>query len=143
MKKFFSLLLAAVLIISVMAAGMVPVLALTYRVGDADSDGDVTIFDATQIQRSLAKMSVDAGFSAVAADADRNGKLEIYDVTEIQRYLAHYVTAYPIDQIITEEDPTQAPTDEPTSEPTQAATEAPTTAPTVAPTRDPYELPPV
>ena len=70
-----------------------------YRVvGDADGDGDVTIMDATRIQRWLAELSDMDGsaFSGakltdterMAADADGDGEVTIMDATRIQRWLA-------------------------------------------------------
>ena len=59
----------------------------SYIIGDADTDKNVTILDATAIQRTLAKLRVDK-FDDKAADADEDGKVTILDATDIQRYLA-------------------------------------------------------
>ena len=56
-------------------------------VGDADTDKNVTILDATAIQRVLASLPVTA-FDEKAADADEDGNLTILDATAIQRHLA-------------------------------------------------------
>ena len=61
--------------------------ALGDLLGDVDSDGSVTILDATAIQRKLASLHNDV-FIAAASDADGSGELEITDATEIQRFLA-------------------------------------------------------
>ena len=66
-----------------------PVQALI--LGDADIDDDVTIFDATAIQRHLAELPV-AKFDKYAADADEDGDVTIFDATAIQRYLAQLPT---------------------------------------------------
>ena len=55
--------------------------------GDADGDGDVTILDATAIQRMLASIPVEY-FDDVAADVDGDGDVTILDATYIQRFLA-------------------------------------------------------
>ena len=55
--------------------------------GDADDDGEVTILDATTIQRTLASLPVES-FNEAAADADGDGEVTILDATSIQRYLA-------------------------------------------------------
>lgn len=55
--------------------------------GDADDDGEVSIFDATAIQRSLAALPTDS-FVEGAADTDGDGEVTILDATHIQRYLA-------------------------------------------------------
>lgn len=54
---------------------------------DTDGDGNVSITDATTIQRYLAEFELPY-FNAEAADADGNGYITIYDVTYIQRYIA-------------------------------------------------------
>ncbi|MBQ3264555.1 MAG: hypothetical protein IJH07_02135 [Ruminococcus sp.] len=59
--------------------------------GDADNDGEVTIIDATLIQRFLAKTPVYV-FNENTADVDRNGAVETVDVTLIQRSLSHLPT---------------------------------------------------
>ena len=55
--------------------------------GDADSDGEVTILDATAIQRELAGLPV-GSFNEKAADADEDKEISILDATAIQRRLA-------------------------------------------------------
>ena len=56
-------------------------------IGDADKDGEVTILDATAIQRTLASLPTDA-FDETAAEADGDGELSILDATAVQRWLA-------------------------------------------------------
>lgn len=55
--------------------------------GDADGDGEVTILDATVIQRTLASIPV-SFIDKAAADADGDGEVTILDATGIQRTLA-------------------------------------------------------
>ncbi len=59
-----------------------------YILGDTDSDGKVTVVDATFIQKKLASLPVTESFNEAAGDVDRSGKLEITDATFIQKYLA-------------------------------------------------------
>ncbi len=67
--------------------------------GDVDNDGELSIIDATYIQRFLAKLydfiqayylvNLDGGRDKVSVcDFDRDGKTTIFDVTAIQRKLA-------------------------------------------------------
>ena len=56
--------------------------------GDADCDGEVTILDATTIQRVLVNLTV-ASYNEAAADVDGDGEVTIVDATFIQRYLAN------------------------------------------------------
>ena len=67
--------------------------------GDADGDGEVTIVDATKIQRVLANMQ-GAVINETAADVDGDGEVTIVDATLIQRYLAIMPVKYPINEYI-------------------------------------------
>ena len=58
-----------------------------YILGDADGDTEVTILDATSIQRHLASLPTQS-FNEKAADADQDGEVTIIDATTIQRHLA-------------------------------------------------------
>ena len=64
---------------------------LNNLLGDVDGDGEVTIIDATCIQRKLASIQT-AKFIEAAADADEDGSLSIIDATSIQRWLAQLST---------------------------------------------------
>ena len=55
--------------------------------GDTDGDGEVSILDATEIQRHLASLPTQS-FDETAADTDRDGEVTILDATKIQRHLA-------------------------------------------------------
>ena len=68
-------------------------------IGDADGDGQVTIVDATWIQRYLASFTLDF-FDETAADVDGDGEVSILDATWIQRYLAEMPVKFPIDQYV-------------------------------------------
>ncbi|MBQ3286037.1 MAG: dockerin type I repeat-containing protein [Ruminococcus sp.] len=116
MKKLVLIVLTLICLLS--AVGMViPISAASsYIRGDADGDGEVTITDATVIQRTLANIPT-ASFFKKAADVDGDG-LNITDATQIQRYLAEFDNIYHINETVTIPDPTVP-----------------------QPTRDPYELP--
>ena len=59
-----------------------------YVLGDADKDGEVTILDATHIQRFLADLESEENIDMDTADADSDGEVTILDATRIQRFLA-------------------------------------------------------
>ena len=61
------------------------------KLGDVDGDDEVTIIDATCIQRKLASIAT-AKFVEAAADTDKDGELTIIDATVIQRWLAQLPT---------------------------------------------------
>ena len=69
---------------------MAPIYGL---LGDADVDGEVTILDATTIQRVLAGFAV-TDFNEILADADNDMEVSILDATAIQRYLVGLPTSY-------------------------------------------------
>lgn len=56
--------------------------------GDADSDGNRTVIDATVIQRFGAEIIAETGLDIEAADADGDGETTILDATRIQRTIA-------------------------------------------------------
>ncbi len=59
--------------------------------GDTNLDGEVSIVDATLIQKKLAKMLSFNIYQDADADFDCDGKVNISDVTAIQKYLAKIV----------------------------------------------------
>lgn len=77
----------------IMPAKEVCAYAHTYKSGDIDGDGEVTINDATLIQKYLAEVSDIPSTQLVSADADANGVINIQDCTEIQMYISHYIAA--------------------------------------------------
>lgn len=56
--------------------------------GDVDGDGEVTVLDATAIQRKLAYLTVEP-YIEEAADVNGDGNVSIFDATAIQRMLAN------------------------------------------------------
>ena len=95
----------------------IPASADSYIIGDADGDGEVTILDATKIQRVLADLAKDEdGMIARRGDANHDG-LDILDATRIQRYLVGYNDSQqlgfnsPDETVASTEAPTSVPTD--------------------------------
>ena len=68
--------------------------------GDADGDGEVTILDATWIQRTLVDIGGSADFNEAAADVDGDGDMTILDATYIQRYLVGVPVPYAIGETV-------------------------------------------
>ena len=119
LRKAISILFSAVVL--TLAAAVITVSAAGVLLGDADLDGEVTVTDATCVQRTLADLPVSGNFSLTSADIDKSGELEVTDATFIQRWVAQIETPYPIGVM-----PTEAPTEAPTQAPTQAPTVMPT-----------------
>ena len=61
-----------------------------FLLGDVDGDGDVSIIDATTIQRLLARL-LDRPINLDCADVDGDGDVSIIDATKIQRFLAKLI----------------------------------------------------
>ena len=70
----------------------------TILCGDADNDGEITVLDATAIQRVLVDYEV-ASFDIQAADIDGDG-LNIMDATVIQRWMVGYETNRDVGKLI-------------------------------------------
>ena len=62
--------------------------------GDVDSDGVVSISDATEIQLSLAELTTLTEEQQIAADVNKNGKTDIDDATGIQMFLANLIQGF-------------------------------------------------
>ena len=92
--KLLTVLIAAALCFTMLSATVSA--KSTYINGDADGDGEVTIIDATCIQRVLAGLLSDSsGKIALRGDVNQNG-LDVIDATAIQRYLAGLDNPYKI-----------------------------------------------
>ena len=57
--------------------------------GDVDSDGEITILDATHIQRILANLITPTDYMLAVGDYDHDGSFTILDANRIQRFLVN------------------------------------------------------
>lgn len=71
----------------------------TVLLGDADGDREITVIDATSVQRRLADMKL-LSFHERAADVDDDHEITVIDATMIQRFLAGNTQPYNIGQLI-------------------------------------------
>ena len=112
MRRLIAGLTALFLLLSILLCSTVITSAAAHRKGDVDLDGEVTILDATVIQRVLVEMIADSdGHILRYSDIDGGG-LSIMDVTFIQRYLAQMDDGYPIGDIVDDDpQPTEKPTE--------------------------------
>lgn len=62
--------------------------------GDVDYDGNITIIDATCIQRHLASLIELTDGQKLYADTTKDGDISILDVTSIQRFIAQLITEF-------------------------------------------------
>lgn len=65
----------------------------TTKKGDVDGDGEVTVDDATAIQKYAVEFLEFDSEQIAAADVDGDGKVSIGDVTIIQKYIADIITS--------------------------------------------------
>ena len=69
--------------------GKAVVISSASLLGDVDGSGDVTIADATYIQRHIAGVPIPFTLNETVADTDGDGAVTIMDATYIQRWLAN------------------------------------------------------
>lgn len=116
-KRIISILLSFAVILCAVSATLQ--FAATekqgYILGDADGDGEVTVIDATYVQRFATKVKVPIKEETLMnGDVDFDDDLTVVDATFIQRFSTRVKTPYPIGELI---------------EPSQPATEVPITEP--------------
>ncbi len=66
----------------------------TIKLGDADMDGDITIYDSAIIQKYLCKWITEDQINLINADVDKSGDVDIYDAELIQKKLAHIISGF-------------------------------------------------
>lgn len=75
---------------------------VTFILGDADGDGEISILDATKIQRVLASIDPDDdGMITLRGNVNEEKELNILHATKIQRFIAGYEVAEPIGTEVT------------------------------------------
>lgn len=65
------------------------------KYGDVNCDGAVTLPDALQLQKALAKILVLTAGEEKYGDVDGDGKISVYDVLLIQQYIAKIIDRFP------------------------------------------------
>jgi len=66
----------------------------SYKIGDVNGDGIVSIRDVTEIQRIVAEFYPATELQKITADVNGDGVIDINDATEIQFYLAEMIDAF-------------------------------------------------
>lgn len=99
MKRIISLIIIAILGLSGIAVSASEVGTQSITWGDADGDGEVSIIDATCIQRVLVEIPVPS-FNLESAIVSGEDDLSIIDATLIQRKLVNLIDHFPVEEII-------------------------------------------
>lgn len=89
LKTVLSLTLAVILLFSCMIASANAADSIK---GDVDGDGEITIFDATYIQKWLASIPIPFTPVREVADCDGDGDVTILDASAIQRFLVELIS---------------------------------------------------
>lgn len=133
-------ILAFILIAAVLSAILLSsvVIGTAAVVGDVDGNDELTILDATAIQRHLAALISLSEEQQARGRVSGGDELTIIDATLIQRKLAQLIDFFPVEE---NTPPTEDPSATPTSAPTQPVTTAPTQEPATAPTAPPTQAP--
>lgn len=119
-KNIVSILITAILLCT-MIVGAVFSADAAVMYGDVDLDGNITVVDATNIQRALALLTQLDDEQLDAAMVTDGKTLSITDATLIQQYVAQIIDKFPVEEATdVTENPTAIPTDAPTSAPTDA-----------------------
>ena len=87
----------------------IPEIPETLILGDTNFDGDVSVLDATLIQRNVAKQTNFIAEAILCADVDKDGNVAVIDATLVQRFVAKAPSVEGIGDPVSgsqEEDPT-------------------------------------
>ena len=92
-SRFIALFVSLALLLTTFFTGACAKASLLY--GDADTDGDVTIMDATTIQQALAQMITLSDEQITLSTVSGNDDLTIMDATLIQQFIAQIIDKFP------------------------------------------------
>ena len=95
MKNFKSAIFSTAVIMCVIL--MFTMLSTSAQIiyGDVDGDSNVSVMDATQIQRHVAKAITLSTDALKCADVDGDSSVSVMDATTIQRYVAKVIDKFP------------------------------------------------
>lgn len=142
-KKVISIFLIVLLIVSsvLISATAVHASESTYKLGDANIDGSISIKDVSVVQKCLAQSLELEDFQLYLADVDGSSTLGIRDATYLQLYVAKKDITYPVNSLgytindeLTFEEDSAVPNGPATTASTTKATTASTTKTTTAST---------
>ena len=98
MKRTVAALALLIAVFSAMVVFAAPEQGIDLVTGDVDLDGEVTIKDATFVQKVIAGLTEKFDNFDYIADVTGDGKADIRDVTTIQRFINGSITKFPVEQ---------------------------------------------
>ena len=99
LSAFLSILLVCMMIPAAFAAEQTD-----YMIGDADNDREISVLDATTIQRFIADLIGEDQILLSASDADGDQAVTVLDATAVQRWIAGFEAGKDIGKIISGSD---------------------------------------
>lgn len=99
MKKKIIVVMISVLIIVLISAFNVSAVLAPMPVGNVDKIGEVTIKDATLVQKHIANLVALEKVQIALADVDSDERITIKDATMIQKYCANIIDSFPANGI--------------------------------------------
>ena len=99
MKSKMTMRIVCAVLTLLLVVGMVPAQVnaasyTTYKLGDVNGDGKVSVADATLIQRYLVRSTTFSAKQKLAADVNLDGNVSILDATAIQQYCAKMIDSF-------------------------------------------------
>lgn len=100
-NRFLSLILVLALALSLCVQGVTFTASAENNVnslllGDANLDFTVNVKDATNIQKTVAKITLFGNLATEAADVDENKTINVKDATNVQKWTAQYSVPYDV-----------------------------------------------
>ena len=62
--------------------------------GDVDMDGDITVFDATEVQKYVVQLVAFTNDQFTAADVDHDSTITVKDATTIQKFVVNLISNF-------------------------------------------------
>ncbi|MBQ2971570.1 MAG: hypothetical protein IJE16_03350 [Ruminococcus sp.] len=70
------------------------IIPMLIKIGDVDGDGNISVLDATLVQRHVAQISAISNERFVVADVDKDNNISVLDATIIQRFVAQIISKF-------------------------------------------------
>lgn len=73
---------------------IVATVEMSYKLGDANNDGNVSMIDATMVAQHSVKLTTLTGNQFLAADVTRDNNVSMIDATKIAQYSVKLITSF-------------------------------------------------